>query len=98
MPGLASKPTLHTFEIDVWNAFARLSARRNVSGFGAVGAIPYIEIASYLDVVLRLNEDDDRSVFIELIEYLDNQFLKDYTEKQQKEQASKAKPKIILPN
>lgn len=96
---LRDRPILQTFDADVWNAFSRLSARRNVSGFGAIGAIPYVEIASYLDIVLNLDDEEDRSLFIELVEYLDNLFLKDYAEKQRKEQDSKkpSKPKIILP-
>lgn len=100
MPALASKPTLHTFEFEVFNAFCRLSARRSVSGFGAVGAIPYVEISSYLDIVLKLDDEEDRSLFIELIETLDNLFLKEYADKQkQSQQASKApaKPKFIIP-
>lgn len=86
-PALTSRPSLRAFEIEVWNAFARLTARRSVSGFGAVGAIPYVEIGAYLDLVLGITDDEDRLLFIELIEYLDNQFLRDYTEKQRKENA-----------
>jgi hypothetical protein len=78
--------------VEIWNAFNRLSARRSMSGFGAVGAIPYTEILTYLDHVLKIEEPDEQAVFIELIEHLDEEFLKDFAEKQKKEQAkSKSK-------
>lgn len=84
-PALRDKPSLQGFDVEVWNAFARLSARRHVNGFGAVSAIPYVEIAAYLETVARIDDQEDQSVFIELIEHLDSAFLQEYAEKQRKE-------------
>jgi len=56
-----------------------------VSGFGAVGAIPYIEIITYLDLIAKIDDEDDRTAFLEIIETLDQEFLRDYAEKQKKE-------------
>jgi hypothetical protein len=77
----------------VWNAFARLSSRRSLSGFGAVGAIPYVEIGAYLDLVLKVDDEEDRQLFIVLLEHLDNHFLRDYAEKQRKESAKSKRSK-----
>lgn len=90
-PSLKERPILQGFDTEVWNAFTRLSARRNVSGFGAVGAIPYIEIAAYIDLIAKIENDEDKSVFIELVEYLDSLFLKEYAEKQRQESAKAPK-------
>lgn len=83
---LLSRPALQTFDAEVWNAFNRLASRRGVSGFGAVSAIPYVEIAAYLDRIARIHDEEERAVFIEIIEFLDDQFLKDYAERQKQEQ------------
>lgn len=90
-PSLKERPTLQGFDTEVWNAFTRLSARRNVSGFGAVGAIPYVEISAYIDLIAKIDSDDDRHVFIELIEHLDSLFLKEYADKQRQEAAKAPK-------
>jgi hypothetical protein len=84
-PALKDKPNLQGFDIEVWNAFARLSARRHVNGFGAISAIPYVEISAYMEIVARIDDIEDQSVFIELIEHLDSAFLQEYAERQRKE-------------
>ena len=90
-PALHEKPTLHSFEIEVWNAFCRLSLRRPVSGFGAVGAIPYVEITAYLDHFCEFSDDEDHHLFIQLLESLDSSFLKDVSDKQQAERKKNEK-------
>jgi hypothetical protein len=71
--------------VDVWNAFCKLSARRPVSGFGSVGAIPYTEITAYLDLILYIDDPEEQALFIELVDHLDSLFLKNYAEKQRVE-------------
>lgn len=92
-PALSERPSLQNFDLEIWNAFGRLSSRRPVSGFGAVGAIPYVELCTYIDQIANIDDPDDRVVFIELIEYLDQEFLKQYFEKQKKEQQKSASKK-----
>lgn len=89
-PALADRPTLQTFDLEVWRAFDRLSSRRPVSGFGSVGAIPYVELVAYLDLIAKIEDEDDRQTFIELIESLDQEFLREYADKQRKEQQKSA--------
>jgi hypothetical protein len=91
-PALREKPTLHSFETEVWNAFCRLSLRRPVSGFGAVGAIPYVEITAYLDHFCEFEDPEDHQLFIQLLEQLDASFLKDVSERQQAERKKNEKP------
>lgn len=57
---LQSRPALQAFDTEVWNAFSRLSSRRPVSGMGSVGAIPIVEIVTYVDEVLRIQDLEDR--------------------------------------
>lgn len=92
-PSLKNKPVLQGFDIEIWNAFTRLSARRHVNGFGAVSAIPYVEIAAYMELVAKIDSREDQLIFIELVEYLDSLFLKDYAEKQRQEAAKTKSPK-----
>jgi hypothetical protein len=95
-PSLLNRPILQSFDVEVLNAFTRLSARRSVNGFGAVGAIPYVEISAYLDLVVTIEDPEDRALFIDLVEFLDSHFLKDYGEKRRAEEAkTKSKrPKV----
>jgi hypothetical protein len=63
-----------------------------MSGFGSVGAIPYIEILSFLELIAKIDDPEEQATFIELIEHLDTKFLNDFAEKQKQEQAkTKAK-------
>lgn len=95
---IQDRPKLNGIETEAWNAFARLSSRRPVSGFGSVGGIPYTEMLSYLDGILCIDDPEDRGYIIELIEFLDSEFLKQVAEKQKADKAKSSKSVATPPS
>ena len=95
---LLDRPSLHSTEVEAWNAFSRLSLRRPVSGFGSVGAIPYVEMLSFVDDILGVDDPDDRDTLIELIEHIDGLYLKEVHDKMEAERKkTPAKPPKSAP-
>jgi len=57
---------------------------------GAVSGIPYSEMLVFVDEVIQIDDPEDREFVLELIDFLDNEFLSEVAEKHKKDQQAQA--------